>query len=237
MFKIALNAGHYFYEPGRRVLKQFDEKESREWVLNSRVAEKVEEILKGYTGYTLLRTDDRTGEKLITLVDRIKKVNDFGADIYVSIHHNGGIYGGSGGGIMAYTYLYVNEYTKNKQKLLYNKLIEKTGLVGNRATPLATADFYECRETKMPAVLLELGFMDSSTDAPIIITEDYSKKCAQAIAEAIIELGNLVKKEEPKETELYRVQVGAYKNLTNAQKTVEKLKQAGFNAIIKKEKI
>ncbi len=235
MFKVALNAGHYFYEPGRRVLKQFDDNETREWVLNSRIAEKVEEILKEYTGYTLLRTDNRTGETLITLVERIKNVNDFDADIYISIHHNGGIYGGSGGGIMAYTYLYVDEYTKNMQKLLYDKLIEKTGLIGNRATPLATADFYECRETKMPAVLLELGFMDSATDAPIIITEEYSQKCAEAIAEAIIELGNLTKKEEPQEDVLYRVQVGAYKNLANAQKTVNKLKEAGFNAIIKQE--
>lgn len=235
MFKVALNAGHYFYEPGRRVLKQYDEKETREWVLNSRVAEKVEEILKGYTGYTLLRTDDRTGEKLVTLVERIKNVNDFGADIYISVHHNGGIGGGKGGGIMAYTYLYVDDYTKNMQKLLYNKLIEKTNLSGNRAAPLATADFYECRETKMPAVLLELGFMDSATDAPIIITEEYSQKCALAIAETIIELGNLQKKEEPKENKLYRVQVGAYKNLENAQKTLKKLKEAGFGAIIKEE--
>ena len=36
----------------------------------------------------------------------------------------------------------------------------------------AKADLAECRLTAMPAVLLELGFMDSATDSKIILTED-----------------------------------------------------------------
>lgn len=234
MFKIALNAGHYYYEPGRRVSKEFDAGETREWVLNSRICGRVEEKLKAYSGYSLLRTDDVTGESLIKLADRIKKVNDFDADIYVSVHHNAGIYGGSGGGIMAFVYTSVDDYTKRCQKLLYDKLIEKTSLKGNRATPLAVADFYELRETKMPAVLLECGFMDSSVDAPIIITEAFSDACAEAIVEALVELGNLKIKETPPSSDtLYRVQVGAYKVKQNAIDMQNKLKAAGFDAIIK----
>ena len=38
----------------------------------------------------------------------------------------------------------------------------------------------------MPAVLLELGFMDSRSDCPIILTEDYVDRCAEAIAEVIV---------------------------------------------------
>lgn len=236
MFKIALNAGHYYYEPGRRVLKQFDESQTREWVLNSRICQKVEQKLKNYDGYSLIRLDDPTGENLIKLTERVKKANEFGADIYVSVHHNAGIYGERGGGIMAFTYLYVDEYTKKCQKLFYDKLIEKTGLKGNRASPLATADFYECRETKMPAVLLECGFMDSATDAPIIITEQFSENAAEAITEALIELGNLKIKEQPSEqNKLYRVQVGAYKQKINAELMQKRLKEAGFDAIIKEE--
>lgn len=234
MFKIALSAGHYYYEPGRRVSKEFDVNETREWVLNSRVCQKVEENLKAYSGYSLLRLDDQTGEKAVKLEERVKKANDFDADIYISVHHNAGIYGDSGGGIMAFTYLTVDDYTKKCQKLLYDKLIEKTALKGNRATPLAKADFYECRETKMPAVLLECGFMDSSVDAPIIITESFSEACAKAITEALVELGGLKIKEQPKEQgKLYRVQVGAYSVKANAENMQKKLKAAGFDAIIK----
>jgi N-acetylmuramoyl-L-alanine amidase len=203
-------------------------------VLNSRICQRVEEKLKAYSGYSLLRTDDVTGETLIKLADRIKAANDYNADIYVSVHHNAGIYGESGGGIIAFTYPVVDDYTKQCQKLLYDKLIEKTGLKGNRATPLATADFYELRETKMPAVLLECGFMDSSVDAPIIITEAFSDACAEAIVEALVELGNLKIKETPQPSDkLYRVQVGAYKVKQNAIDMQNKLKAAGFDAIIK----
>ena len=103
MFKIALTAGHYRYTSGKRCLKKLDANETREWVLNDRIADKIENILSSYEGYSLLRTDDTSGEKAIEVEDRVKAANNFGADIYISIHHNAGIYGGSGGGIVAYT--------------------------------------------------------------------------------------------------------------------------------------
>ncbi len=103
MFKIALTAGHYRYTAGKRCMKKLDKNETREWVLNDRIADKIEKLLSSYEGYTLLRTDDTNGEKEIKVEDRVKAANNFGADIYISIHHNAGIYGGSGGGIVAYT--------------------------------------------------------------------------------------------------------------------------------------
>lgn len=53
MFKIAIDAGHYLGTSGKRVLESLDPKEIREWVLNDRVASKVESLLEGYTGYAL----------------------------------------------------------------------------------------------------------------------------------------------------------------------------------------
>lgn len=229
-FKIALTAGHYKYTAGRRCLKKFDKNQTREWALNDRIADKIEKLLEQYEGYTLLRTDDTTGEKKIGLTSRTNAANKWGADIYVSIHHNAGIKGGSGGGIVAYTYTRVDNVTKAWQKALYDALIKYTGLKGNRATPLAKKNLHECRETKMPAVLLELGFMDSSTDTPIIITEDYADKCAAAIVEVLVEKGGLKKKNQP----IYRVQIGAYHDVDNANAMVNKLKAAGFDAVVKK---
>ena len=181
MYKIAITAGHYRYTSGKRCLKKLDKNETREWVLNDRIADKIEQLLKGYEGYSLIRTDDTTGETAVEVKDRVKKANDFGADIYISIHHNAGVLGGKGGGIVAYTYTKVSAQTTEWQKELYDALIKHTGLKGNRATPLAKSNLQECRETKMPAVLLELGFMDSQTDVPIILTEDYAEACATAI--------------------------------------------------------
>jgi N-acetylmuramoyl-L-alanine amidase len=238
MFKIALTAGHYKYTAGKRCLKSLDKNETRAWALNDRICDKVEKLLKDYEGYSLIRTDDTTGEKALLVEERVDKANKFGADIYISVHHNAGIYGGKGGGIIAYTYTKVDSATKAWQKDLYKALIKHTGLKGNRSVPLATADLGECRLTAMPAVLLELGFMDSATDVPIILTDDYATKCAKAIVEVIVKRGKLTKK--PVVTEptgkIYRVQVGAFSNKANAEKLASELKKKGYNAVIKEDK-
>lgn len=228
MFRISLTAGHYKYTAGKRCLKSLDPKETREWVLNDRICDKIQNLLKAYEGYELLRTDDTTGEKPISNSNRIQKANKFKADIYISIHHNAGIKGGTGGGIVAYTYTKVDNETKQWQKELYNALIVKTGLKGNRSNPLARANLQECRETTMPAILLECGFLDSATDVPIILSEDYANKCAEAIVSVLVERGKLTKKP----TSIYKVQVGAYSNKANAEKIKKELTSKGYEAVI-----
>ena len=196
MFKIALSAGHGKYTAGKRCLKKLDPKETREWVLNARICDKVEKLLKDYTGYKLLRVDDTTGKKDIALITRTNKANKWKADIYVSVHHNAGKNGKSGGGIMVFVYITVDSVTEAWQEALYNALIKHTGLKGDRAAPLAKADLHECRETNMPAVLLECGFMDSATDVPVILTEKYADNCAQAIVDVLVSKGKLKKKKK-----------------------------------------
>ena len=195
MFKIALDAGHGLYTAGKRCLKSIDPKETREWSLNSRIAEKVTEKLKEYTEYELLRVDDTTGKTDVALKTRTDKANKWGADFYLSIHHNAGINGGSGGGIAVYTYIDVDKTTKDWQKAIYDSLIKLTGLKGNRSQPLAQADLHVCRETSMPAVLIENGFMDSTSDTPIILTDDFADKSAEAIVEVLAEKGGLKRAE------------------------------------------
>lgn len=183
--KLALTAGHYYYTSGKRCLKSLDPAETREWWLNDRIADKIEKLLSKYQGIDILRTDDTTGKTEVTLAERVKRANNFNADFYLSIHHNAGIQGGSGGGIVIYTI--PNATTAAVwQKKIYNSLIAKTGLKGNRSNPLGTSNLYECKYTNMSAVLCELGFMDSRTDTPIILTEDYANKCAEAITEVIV---------------------------------------------------
>lgn len=202
-FKIALTAGHYKYTAGKRCLKSLDPNETREWVLNDRIADKIQRLLAdSYTGFELLRTDDTTGEKNVSLNARTNAANNWGADFYLSIHHNAGINGGKGGGITAHVHTKPDAVSVEWQKALYEALIEATGLKGNRVSPLVKQNLHECRETKMPAVLLELGFMDSKADVPIILTEEYADKCAEAIVKVLAERGELTKKEAVKEVEV-----------------------------------
>lgn len=230
MFKIALNAGHGYYTAGKRCLKSLDVNETREWVLNARICDKVQEKLKGYTGYEIIRLDDVTGMTDVSLRARTDKANAWGADFYLAIHHNAGIAGGSGGGIVSIVYTTASAVSVEWQKALYDSLIEHTGLKGNRSTPLAKMNLHEVRESGMPAVLLELGFMDSKTDVTIILSEDFADKCAAAIVEVLAAKGGLKKVATSKK--IYRVQVGAYSSKANAEAMLKKLKAAGYDAIV-----
>ena len=226
--KICLTAGHYLGTSGKRCIKSLDRNETREWVLNNRICEKIEAKLKEYDGYSLIRTDDRSGQTDISLKARVDKANSFGADIYISIHHNAGINGGVGGGVMAYVSQNASKTAVEWQNALYSAIVSHTGLKGNRANPCASMSLYECRETKMPAVLLECGFMDSKTDVPIILTDAFADKVADAVVEVIVAKGNLQKKAQ----KVHRVQVGAFSKRENAERMRDELKAKGFDAII-----
>lgn len=229
MFKIALDAGHGINTAGKRCLKSIDPNETREWWLNNRVCSYIETYLKDYEGYSLLRVDDSDdGRTDVSLADRTTAANNWGADFYLSVHHNAGINGGSGGGIVAFTHPQSSKASVEWRDALYSSLIAKTGLKGNRTNPKATESYYVLGKTKMPAVLLELGFMDSRLDVPQILTDEYAQKCAQAIVETIVERECLKKKTETK----YRVQVGSFTKKENAAKLVEELKGKGYSAII-----
>lgn len=189
---ICLDAGHGINTAGKRCLKSLDKNETREWFLNDRIADLVEtELLRDYD-CKVVRADDTTGAKDISLANRVKTANNANADIYISIHHNAGVNGGKGGGTIIYSYK--NDEDKARALRLYNKIIAQTNLVGNRVNKTAVGDFYVINKTKCPSLLCELGFMDSSTDVPIILTEEYAKKASTGIVNFLVSELNLTKK-------------------------------------------
>lgn len=228
MFKLAISAGHYLGTPGKRCDKSLDPNETREWWLNNRVADKLEKMLAEYDGIEILRVDDTTGKREVTLKERTDKANEWGADYYIAIHFNAGVNGGKGGGIVIFVYTNPQAASVELQKALYDSMIKHGGLKGNRATPLARKNLHEVRETRMPACLCELGFMDSATDVPVILTEEYADNMAEAIAEVVIEKSGAKKKART----LYRVQVGAFSKEVYAEEMLKKLKAAGFEGYI-----
>ncbi|MBP3705894.1 MAG: N-acetylmuramoyl-L-alanine amidase [Clostridia bacterium] len=226
MFKLALNAGHGYNTAGKRCLKSIDPKETREYVLNKRICDYIQKTLSEYKDIEVLRTDDGSE---ISVAKRAATANKFNADVYISVHHNAGIKGGKGGGIEAYVYLNVDSKTKDWQKSLYDSLISTTALKGNRAMPIKSANFGELRLTKMPAVLLECGFMDSLVDTPIILTDEFAQKAAQAIADTVIQKSGLKKTPTAKKTteqialEVIRGEWG------NGAERKQRLAAAGYN--------
>ncbi len=177
--KIALDAGHGLHTAGRRCLAEFDPAQTREWQMNDRIMDKLEKELQGYN-CEVLRVDDTTGAQDVGLSTRVTAANNFGADLYLSMHHNGGIGGGSGGG----TVVYHDCSTARGQelaRLLYDRLVAATGLAGNRSGKIIRKAYYVLANTKMRAYLVENGFMDSSVDVPVIITEAHADKTVHGI--------------------------------------------------------
>ena len=195
MFKIAYGAGHNRYTAGRRIPKELDPNETREWTLNDRVARFFAEAAAQYEDVALLRVDDPAGEAEVDLADRCRVANDWGADFFLAIHHNA--FRGTpwdGGGIVAYSYPGSAKGAVYRDAI-YDACIAAGGLRGDRSAPKTTANYQVLRDTYAPAVLMEYGFMDSQADAPVILMESYAKLVAYATMEGIAQAAELVKKQ------------------------------------------
>lgn len=203
MFKLALDAGHGKNTAGKRCLKSLDKNETREWVLNSRIAEKIQKCLAEYDGIAIKRMDDTTGKNDITTDARAKTANKWGATLYLSLHHNAGVEGAAGGGLIVIRQkgLSADGETGKIQKKFYNQLIKAGVPKGNRSDPTPTQDLEVLRETTMPAVLIEFGFMDSATDIKYILTDEFADIAAKGCVNTIVELGSLTKKAQEAPTE------------------------------------
>ena len=237
MFKVAYCAGHYLGTPGKRVPKKLDPGETREWVLNDRVARYFNERMLQYEDVETMRTDDSTGKNEIEIKDRTAAANAWGADLYLDIHHNAGINLGTGGGVVAYSYP-GSKTGKAYRDAVYAAVIEAGKLKGNRSNPKVEKAYKSLKLAKAPAILIEYGFMDSKSDYPVISTEEYAKAVGYATANAIAAVEGL--KERPVEQTtktLYRVQVGCYSKRENAETLVKALKNEGFDAIIKEDQV
>lgn len=202
MFKVALSAGHYL-KNARRCIAPLDPKETREWTLNARICEKIEKILADYEGIEVLRVDDRTGAKDISLPARASSANNWEADMYGAVHANAAKSDGkphNASGIVVYVKEDASPETCKWQDAFYKALIEKTGLKGNRANPKPKKNLYEAYLPKMMSFVFELGFMDSPIDVPIILSDAFAENAAKAIATVIIEKSGATKKKNVSDT-------------------------------------
>lgn len=202
MFKIAYCAGHYLQTPGKRLPRELDRNETREWTLNDRVARYFAEAAQQYPEVQLLRTDDPTGEHFIDIPERCDKANAWGAELYLDMHHNAAGRVFSGGGVEAFSCPKSAEGKKFRDTI-YEAVIAAGGIKGNRSQPLQEKKFDSLRLAKAPAVLIEYGYMDSKVDAPIILTDAYAEKVAYATMEAIAKVKGLQKKVDVVKTAEY----------------------------------
>ena len=187
--KIMLDAGHGKNTAGKRT----PDDSMREFVFNHAVAEYAKTMLLNYENIKVEYAHDSTGNIDVPLYTRTQKANNWPADIYISIHANAsGDSWSTANGIETFHHPKSSEASKKLAAALQNKLIEKTKL---RNRGVKQADFQVVRETKMPAALIECGFMSNKEEAALLKSDSYRKLCAEAIVEAIVQMYSLKKKQ------------------------------------------
>ncbi|QTD40661.1 N-acetylmuramoyl-L-alanine amidase [Sporosarcina sp. Te-1] len=187
MVKIALDAGHGLDTPGKR-----SPADEREWSFNNTVLLACRAALEEYADVQILRLDDPTGKRDIPLKERADKANQWGADVLVSIHHNAmnGIWH-SGGGVETYIFSNASKAPQDIAALIHPGIVSAMGL---RNRGIKTANFYMLRESWMPAVLTEGGFMDSTIDIHSLRNDDKLNAQGSVLAEALAKYFGLKRK-------------------------------------------
>nr|WP_306431257.1 GBS Bsp-like repeat-containing protein [Streptococcus suis] len=163
------------------------------------VSNKLRENLLKY-GINVLMT--RTGDYDVDFkTERSRMTNASNADLFISIHFNAtGAGVSNSSGIETYWYQYDPEYQPKINKEMHNNptrlaeseilankvqesLIKETGAV-NRGVRRET--FAVLRETAIPAILVELGFMDNPSELQVIKQDSYHTRLAKALAQGVM---------------------------------------------------
>lgn len=222
MNKTTVRGGHNFKATGAAAL-------INEVVEDRKVKDAVIKYLK-ILGHEVLDVTAENLDKNSDLAYGVNKANNWGADLFISIHFNKR-YDSYNGAIGTESWIYKNNSIKN----ISDRICKNLSSLGfkNRGTKY-NPNLYELSKTKMPAIIVEVCFVEATKDVEL-----YKKigpdKIGQAIAEAIAD------KKVPNETpenkdELYRVrktwadaksQIGAFKNLEAAKDLANK--NPGYN--------
>lgn len=215
---IALDAGHGYYTPGKRCLDG-----TKEWFLNDRIMDMVEKNLRENYDCTVFRMDDTTGKKDISLANRVRAANNAGADFYLSMHHNAAR---TAGDFVGGTVVYYASDTEERQKqamALYNAIQSRTHLpINTKRAKTVFQRLYVIYHTKCASLLVENGFMNSTIDMPVILSEEHARKTAEGVVAFLVEqlclepLKVAVRVDMPKRAACYNAYTGPKTTLTDA---------------------
>ena len=194
--KVAIDAGHGPDTAGKRS----PDGSLREFEFNRVVAEYVAEGLAQYDGVTYKFTHDAAGKTDVPLRTRTNAANAWPADVLVSIHANAaaGTWGVAQG-IETFAYSAQSTAAVKLAKAVQAQLLEKTG---RKDRGVKFGNLHMVRETKMPAILVECGFMDNREEAALLKTDAYRRKCAEAIVEGIASVYGLKRKTNAEVTDM-----------------------------------
>ena len=213
-YSIMLDAGHGGVEPGAVYNGRQEKDDTLKLVLA------IGEILQN-NGIEVLYT--RTTDIYETPFEKATEANQAGVDFFISIHRNSYPTDNQVSGVESLVYDLSGLKYEMAQEI--NEQLEAVGFVnlGVKARP----NLVVLKRTQMPAILVEVGFINSDTDNLLFDNNFYD--IAQAIASGILDTLETTGTIEEDE---YHVQVGLFRSWRNAQRLLENLLEQGFPAQI-----
>ena len=213
--KIMIDAGHGGYDNGASYNNR------REKDDNLRLALAVGEILAN-SGIDVEYT--RTTDVYQNPNEKAKIANDSQADYFISFHRNSSPTPNTYDGVE--TLIYNEGDVKEELANNINKQLESVGY-DNLGIDVRK-NLAVLRRTKMPAVLVETGFINSDKDNALF--DQKFQDTANAIAQGVLETLNLKTTQVP--PYYYRIQVGLFRNYNNAVNLYNQLISEGYDATI-----
>lgn len=216
MVKVFIDAGHGGSDPGAvgNGLKEKD--------LTLKLAKKVEALLKNYQDVQTKMS--RTGDTYPSLSDRTNEANKWGADYFLSLHINAG--GGTGYEDFVFT---GSSKSIAYQNIMHAEIIKSIGNMKNRGKK--QANYQVLRNTMMPALLTECGFIDNAFDTALLKQESFLDGLAQGHVNGLVKAFGLIhiKKEVDEEVKgttkgLFRIKTGTFPNARAFADAIDNLK-------------
>ena len=151
----------------------------------------------------------------------VNKANDWGADLFVSIHFNKA-YDSYNGAIGSEVCVYSTHEAAQR-------VVDGLASLGfkNRGQKIRQ-ELYELRNTSMTAMIIETCFVEATEDVAL-----YRKLGADAIGKAIAEsiANKKIEVINNNEETFFRVIAGSYKERANAEKRKKELEEKGFTGV------
>lgn len=172
-YLIAIDAGHGGSATGA-VYGGAEEK-----TLNLAMARKLRDILVAL-GYNTVMTRDTDTD--VGLYDRAEIANGLNADLFVSIHCN------AAENNFDFQGLYVYHYPQSAAGSALAQSIQTAAAAFTGAVDrgIDHANFVVLRESDMPAVLVETGFMTCQAELGRLMDDAYQTRMAQGVAQGIV---------------------------------------------------
>ena len=181
---IVIDAGHGGWDPGM-VSGKVEEKD-----INLSIARKLQTFLEqGGATVIITRLDDSAlgTKKTGDMHARRLIANTSKADIFVSIHQNSY----NSANVRGFQAFYFNE-SDNSKKLaacIQNRLKEFVN-PNNKLGSRANKNYFVLKQTEMPAVLVECGFLTNYNERNKLTTDEYQEKIAWGIYLGIVDYFN-----------------------------------------------